>query len=644
MLSLFRKFTKSRFGLIVVFIFLGVIGLAFGLTDITGIRSNGVSNAAVLAKVGDQEITGSELRGRVERFLADMREQGQQVTMQQFVAQGGIEQALDEMINNAAMIEFAKQNGMTVTKGLIDAEITSLPVFQGVDGKFSQRAFDQLLAQQRITPQQLRDDFMRVRYGAWLINPTLAVNQVPDKIVAPLASALLERRKGFAGMVRTDQMGAVADPDDKVLTTYYTANRGRYMVPAQRVIRYASVKADEVRARSAPTEAEVADAYKKAGPRYAAKEKRSARQLVLIDQATANKAAADIKGGKSIVDVAKGLGLEAGNFPDLEKADLARQTSAPVANAVFAAAQGAVVGPVRSPLGWVVLKVEKVENIAAKSLDQARAELAKELTDKKTITTLVNLRQSIEDNVGNGATFDEAVKEAGLTATRIGPVAATGINPNDRASKADPALAPIIRAGFTGEPGDEAQVVTLGQDGSIAVVAPERVIPAAARPLAQIREQVLNDYRIDEQMKRARAKAAEIVKKVNAGTPIAKAFSEAGLPVAFKAFDYVVGDVGKNGTPSEEVQASLRVAAKKAQAFPENGRRGVLIINITEVEEHDATGNEEAMGRIRGQVSQSIGREHAAQFIESIRRSIKVERNEAAIARLKADLTGASQR
>ncbi|MEI9850719.1 MAG: peptidyl-prolyl cis-trans isomerase [Sphingomonas sp.] len=71
-----------------------------------------------------------------------------------------------------------------------------------------------------------------------------------------------------------------------------------------------------------------------------------------------------------------------------EKAALARETAPAVADAAFAAAQGAVVGPVRSPLGWAVLSVEKIETIAARTLDQAREELGKEIAQRKTITAL----------------------------------------------------------------------------------------------------------------------------------------------------------------------------------------------------------------------------------------------------------------
>jgi peptidyl-prolyl cis-trans isomerase D len=53
MLNFFRNFTKSRYGMIAVFVFLGLIAIAFAAGDITGLRSNGASAGTdVLAKVG----------------------------------------------------------------------------------------------------------------------------------------------------------------------------------------------------------------------------------------------------------------------------------------------------------------------------------------------------------------------------------------------------------------------------------------------------------------------------------------------------------------------------------------------------------------------------------------------------------------
>ncbi|MEI9928018.1 MAG: SurA N-terminal domain-containing protein [Sphingomonas sp.] len=250
------------------------------------------------------------------------------MTMEEFVAQGGFEGSLNGMINELATEEFAKRSGMLVSKALIDGEIASNPVFQGVDGKFDQKTFDALLSRERVAPQALRDDIMRGRYSSWLLIPGgVSAGEFPKGVLAPYASLLLERRQGIGTLIRSIDMDPGADPDDATLTAYYKSHLARYTVPQRRMLRYAIVHPDQFKAQSTATDAEIAAAFAKSGPRYAATEKRTVHQIVLLDQATANSVAAQIKAGKPIADVAKGMGLEASDFEAIEKPALARQTA-----------------------------------------------------------------------------------------------------------------------------------------------------------------------------------------------------------------------------------------------------------------------------------------------------------------------------
>jgi peptidyl-prolyl cis-trans isomerase D len=643
MLQFFRRFTKSRFGLIAVFIFLGIMALAFAVGDITGLRSNdpGSGGGTVIAQVGDRKITDVEVRDRIERFLQNAQRQGQTVTMEQFLAQGGLDLAVDEIINNAALVAFAEQSGMQVSKRLIDGEIASSPAFLGVDGKFNQKQFEDLLAQNRVSPVAFRQDIIQERYGSWLVNRATLGNSLPDGVVLPYASLLLERRTGVVGLVQSIAMDPGPDPDDKTLASYYASNRARYSVPQRRVVRYAAVKPDAVRAQSAATDAEIADAYAKAGARFAATEKRSVRQVIVADQATANRIAAQVKGGQAIAAAANAAGLEPTNFEGVEKAALTTQTSAEIANAAFGAAEGGVVGPVRSPLGWHVLKVEKVERVAARSLDQVRDELAKEVTDRKTAQRLADLRQSIDDGVADGKTFDEAVRDAKLSAQATPALTAQGLNPDAPATQPDPQLAPIVRAGFAIEQaGDEPQVIALGQDGSFALVTLERIVPAAPRPLAQIRDQVKGDYLMTQALQKARAAATQIVAKLQKGVPMAQAFAEAGVKKGPppKPFDLKRAEVlGRRMEPY--IQMAFSMAPKKAKLVEGPNRLGYYVVYLDQVEEHSAAGDKAAIARVRGDIAPQVGGEYATQFIRSIRAHMNVTRNEKAVAQLRAQLS-----
>ncbi|PNA03732.1 peptidylprolyl isomerase, partial [Pseudomonas sp. GW456-11-11-14-LB1] len=81
----------------------------------------------------------------------------------------------------------------------------------------------------------------------------------------------------------------------------------------------------------------------------------------------------------------------------------------------------------------------------------------------------------------------------------------------------DPAIAPILAAAFAAQAGDAPQTVPLGPDGSFALVAVEKIVPAAPRPLAQIRDVVVRDFTLDRGQREARKIAAAVVASANKG-------------------------------------------------------------------------------------------------------------------------------
>lgn len=638
MLQFFRNFTKSRFGLIAVFVFLALIALAFAAGDITGLRQGGPGGGSdALAKVGSAKVSERELRDRIDRFLRNAQREGQNITVEQFLAQGGLELALDEMINSAALIEFAHDSGMQVSKKLVDGDIASNPAFFGIDGKFSQKSFEDLLAQNRVTPAAYRDSLMNDRYGTWLVNRATLAGQLPTGVVLPYASLLLEQRSGIVGFVQSTAMDPGPDPDDQALTAYYAGNRSRYMVPQRRIVRFATVSPDTLRASTAATEAEIAEAYKKEAARFAATEKRSVELVTALDQATATNIANQAKGG-ALDTAARAAGLEVRKVDAADKATLAKDVSTAFADAAFAAQQGALAGPSRLGGTWYVYRVDKVEKIAAQTLDQARTQLAEEIGQRKLAQALGDLRQSIDDGIGDGKTFDEAVRDAKLVAQRTPALAADGANPDDPSYKPDPVTVALIRAGFAFEQaGDEPQVVQTSADGAFALVSLEKIVPAAPRPLASIRDKVKADYLMDKALQKARAAAQSAVAKLDKGVPMAQALAESGVTKGAppKPFDFKRAELqGKEPF----IQMAFNMPAKKARLVEAPNRGGYYVVYVDKIVEQSAANDPIAVGQVRGALSQQIGQEYARQFIGSIRKQVKVVRNETAIARFRADL------
>lgn len=642
MLSFFRRLINSKLGIIVTFVVLATIALAFGLSDVTGLKHGGAPAGDVVATVGDESLSSADLRTHVENEMESFRQQQPTLDMAQFVGGGGLEGTLERMISGAALEKFGRAQGMVVSKRLVDGQLASIPALQGPDGKFSQGVYERLLAQRRITDAQLHADFARDTMAQHLVVPTASVSQVPALLALPYASLLLEKRAGQVGFVPTALMAPGAPPSDADIALFYKRNIARYTVPERRTIRYATIDPAFVKAAATPSDAEVAKLYQAQRGKYAAAEKRTLSQVVIADQAAAAALAAKVKAGTPIADAARAIGLEAATLKSLAHDGYAAQSSADIAAAAFAAARGAVVGPIRSPFGWTVVRIDDVQHDPGKTLEQARPELVAALTKDKTALALGKLHDALDDAISDKATFDELVADHKLTATVSPPLLADGRDPDDAAFKIDPSLAQVRAAAFAAEEGDSPQLVPIAADGSFAVVALGRIIGAAPRPLAQIRPGVARDVAVDRARLAARKVAGLVTERVNKGMPLAQALAATGLklppirPIATSRAQLRASAQGV--PPALALLFSMAEHSAKLLEIPQQG--GWLIIDLQHIDRGNAAGQPDLVNTARAEIGRVVGQEYVQQFSEAVRRVVGVRKNEATIAEVKASLAG----
>lgn len=642
MLTNFRRIIFSTPGKIVALLLLVALGVGFAMMDVQNLGIGGASTSGPLVQVGDKKLSQQELQDRLRNTLERVREQQPMLDMAQFVRTGGFDQVLDQVINEMAIEEYGREHGMAVSSATIDGQIASTPVFHGFDGKFSQQRFDQYLRDQRVTAEQVRAEIRRATIGQWLIAPIADPGPIPAELATPYASLLLERRKGSVGYVPIGAIAPGNPPTAAELQAYYQKNSGRYTLPERRVVRYALIDPAQFAEGAKATEAEIAAEYKKNTAQYSASTRRNLAQVIVADENAAKGIAAKVKAGTSMADAAKAAGLQASTVQNAEKEAFARASSTAIANAAFAGAQGAVVGPLRSPLGWHIVRVEGIEQVAGKSLDDVRAELADTITKTKLATALADLRAKIDGEIADNSTFDELVAGSKLTAQTSAPLL-----PDGRAALAgdaapDPVLAQIAQAGFGMEASDDPQLVPIGNEGGFALVKTDRVIAAAPRPLAEIRPTVADDLVRSRQLDGARKAANAILAKVSKGMPLAQAMQESGLKLPpVEALDASRGQISQMGDQlPPPVRLMFSMAEKKAKTIPAPQGGGYWIVWLDDIEEGNAKGNAALIGQTRGGLAQLVGNEYVEQFAAAARKAVKVQRNEAAIAALKAQLGG----
>ena len=642
MLDTFRRLSKSKLGIIVFGLFIAAMALGFAAADIRGLGISGGIGRDTVAKVGREHIGYADLQQRVQRAFENARQQTPTLTIQQFVQQGGVDQVLQQMADGMALEQFAKSQGFGVSRKMEDAQIAGAAAFRGLDGKFDQSAFEAFLVRERVSEKVVRADLARDMYISQLLVPVTGASLAPSQLALPYASMLLEQRTGLVQFVPVAAMKGVA-PSDADLNAFYRKNAARYTTPERRVIRYALIQRATYEAAAQPSEKDIADAYNAAKADYAAKETRTISQMIMPSEAAAKELAAKIAAGTPIADAARGAGLESVTLNDQSKEAYTEASSAAVANAVFAAAQGTVAPPARSGLGWHVARVDKITAVAGKTLDQVRGDLVAKLKQVKADEAMADAVAKMEDAIADGSTFDEVVAAGKLQGQATPALFADGRDPAATATAPTPELAGIAKAGFGADPNDDPTVEQIVANQTFALVKPDRVLPAAPKPLADIRAQVLADLTDERALAAAQAAAQGIAGKVNAGTAFAQAVSVAG--VALPAAATVSGRRGEllreaSAAKKPELEALFTLGTGKARAIPVADKSGWYVVALQNATPGDARAQPQLIMATQSQFSPVLGQEYGQQLAAAARKAIGVEISPAAVARLKSELIG----
>ena len=642
MLSIFRRGVTSKIMLVVLAIGLfAIVVTGFGTGGDVGSLAGGGDK---LATAGDEEVSSIEFTEQMNRQLTQAREQRPELDMATFISTGALEETLRQLISSKALLSFARSLGITASEKMVNTQIASIPAFQNLAGQFDNAAFQSALAQQKITEQALRQEITTGLIQQQMLAPLALSARVPESLALQYASLLLERRTGSIGVVPAANMEKGPEPTAQEIADFYRRNQGRYRIPERRVIRYAPFGAEQVASAAAPTEAEIAAFYRANAARYAAQETRDLSQVVLPSQEAAQQFTAKLARGTSFAQAAAEAGFSNADTKvgQQTRAKFVSLTSPAVANAAFSAAQGKVTAPTRSDFGWHIVRVDAVNRTPARSLAAARDEIAKQLGEQKRQEALADLVTRIEDALADGSSFEDVAKANRLSIQETAPVTAAG---KTDGGQLPPEPAPLLKTAFDMAEDEEPVVEALGQSGRFAIVAPARVIPAAPPPLAQIQDRVKADFIARRAADRARAVAASIVAKINAGTPPAKAFSDAKVPLSalqpVNARRIEIAQ-GNEVPPPLAMMFSMKKGTAKLLQAP-NGA-GWFVVHVAQTQAGDARSQPALVQATRGQFDQVAGNEYVDQFVRAVERDQKVKRNEDAIRKVRQQLLGPGAR
>lgn len=637
MLTFFRKALSSW----VVLAILGLVLVAFVITGIGDpFGGAGAPPAGSLAKVGDSNVTEQDFRQRFDQLLQRARQSNPTATAEQAAQQGAVEQLVEQMIGIEALGQFAAAQKLAYSDVAIDRDIAGIPAFQ-IAGRFDQGTYEQALAAQRLTDRQLRDGLRSDALRRQLLVPITYAAAAPQALGEPYASLLLEARRGFVATVPAERMTGIAAPTDAQVNAFYRANLSRYTMPERRAFRYALLtRADAVNRVSIP-EADIKKYYDERKAIYGGIEQRELSQVVVQDQAVAQRIAQRAKAGEAFAGVAAQLG---GYAPGdlalgvINQERMAETTNADIARAAFAAPSGGIVGPVKSDFGWHVVRVDSIVPGVSRSLSQVRDEIVTTLRAERADDMLSDQIAEIEDSLADGQGFSDVVAANKLKAVQVPAATSDGQTADTGGFRLSPQAAPLVARAFETAQGDEPSVQELDKE-TFAILEVTDVIEPKPVPLAQVRPAVVAEWTAAERMKRAKAMADAIVAEVKNGATLAQALSKRGLPPA-QPFQGRRVEIAQNGQvpPPLALMFTMPKGSVRALVGPQN--LGYFVVTTDEVAPGDPSTMPQVLQATQAEMQRNVGEELLNQFARSVELKVGVRRNDGAIKAVKQRYLG----
>jgi len=642
MLDFIRRLTASRIGAAVGLVFLILIVLAFAGADVGGMRTGSLIGGENVASVGSARITTGELEKTVRASFDTERQRTPTLTIKDFLGQGAIEDVLTGLIDRAATWEWGKKYGMGISDRLIDSEIAKLPAFQGADGKFSQDAYKQLLAQRGLTDALVRGDIGKGLMSRLVYAGASEGAMMPAGVTQVYAALILEKRNGNLLFLPSAAFAPKTPATDQQIADFYKANIARYMRPERRTVRYAVIDDSTLKDVPAPSEAEIRKRYQAKADVYASGEIRSITQVILPTEAAAKAFSAEIAGGKAIDAAAGAKGLAAAKITDRTHDQLAADTSKAVADAVFATPQGKTIAPTKGALGWVVARVDAVTKKVGKTLDQARPEIVAALTAEKRKVALTDLATRIGEKVEGGTSLPDVAKTYGLTVITSDPLQADGSVPGKPGTKAPDDIQPLLQTAFAMEHEGQPQIAGLPGGMRVAVYDVGTITPAAPAALADIKPQVAADWARQQGSDAARAAADKVLAALAKNTPLGDAAKSLGVPLPpANPLSVTRAQLAQmQGRVPAPLALLFSMAKGTARKIDAPNQAGWVIVVLDSVVPGTVAPTDPVVVQAAGDLGKATGREYADQLRGAITHEIGSKRNPTAIATVQTDLAG----
>jgi peptidyl-prolyl cis-trans isomerase D len=467
------------------------------------------------------------------------------------------------------------------------------------------------------------EDQLRSTLGRGLLQGAVGGGFAPPNPVVDTIYAYVAERRGFSllRLTAADLAAQPTAPTDEVLTTYHTENIAAFTKPEAKRITYAALLPETLAPDMPVDEAKLTELYQSRIDEFVSPERRIVEQLVYPDEAAATAAKARLDAGETFETLVadRGLTLEAIDLGDVSKADLGG-----AGDGVFALTEPGVAGPLPSPIGPALYRMNAIIPAQDITLDEVRATLTTDLQIDAARREIATRIEDLDDMVAAGATLEDLAKEKGLTLATIDYVPGTPGDEGVAGYAAFRDAADAIEADTTSD------MIVL-EDGGLVSLRLDEIVPPAPIPFEEARADVLAAWTADATTKALTARAIEIKAAVEGGAALDSFGKVETTPE-------IARDGTVDGAPGALMTAIFEMAKDDVRVIDEAGFTG--IVQLTTITPAEQTGDAAAALKtaIGAQVQEAIAADAYDAFTNAVGAQAGIVLNQGVIDSVKRQL------
>lgn len=611
-----------------LFILLVISFAAWGIGDYLG-----PSTDTTVARVGDTEISEREFTNEFNRQLEQLRQRfGGRLDRETAIGLGLADQVLSRLVSRRLVALEAEELGIRIGDDLVRRVILEEQAFHDATGRFDRQRFEQVLFTNGLTEEgyveRLRNELSRGE----VIDAVVAGAIAPAQLVQSIYRHRQEERIAEILYLPLTKIETVPEPDDQALATFYEENNERFERPELRRLTAIVLSPQEIAKDIPVPEERVREAYEARIGQFQVPERRRVAQLLFAADAEekARAAAERLSTGAAFDDVAEeatATGAEMTDIGEVTRGDL---FPAVVEEAAFGLEGPGTTEPVKSPLGWHILRVTEIVPGSTKPFEEVAPEIRQEIAVELAVEDLFELGNQVQDALAGGSSLEEVAESLNLPLLQVDAINRQGLAPDGSR------VSDIPDGGFLNEafslPEGEESLLEETPEGGYYVLRVDEIMPPAVPPLDEIRDEVAMAWRGEKLTELAEQAAQNIAASISGGATFESIAAEMGLE--HRTSSPFTRDTHRPGDWLPSGLVGRLFNATSEEVVVQRGGEGFYVARVTEVRDADPSSASEAVDGIRTQLEDAIRADLEMQYIQALQNRHGVEVRQETLRRL----------